>query len=163
MAMNAIYTIGYEGATLEDFIATLKGKGVKVLIDIRELPMSRRRGFSKSALSQAAEEAGLSYRHEKALGSPRDIRNQLRADGDYKTYFQAFDRYLKTQSDLLEELARSVKGSAVLMCYERDPLICHRRSVARALGEILDRKPHHLGVDKDGHGRERTNKSMHSR
>ena len=73
-------TIGYEGAALEDFLAALTEAGVRRLLDIRELPNSRRRGISKSALSAALREAGIEYFHERALGSPPEMRQRLRAE-----------------------------------------------------------------------------------
>jgi len=153
--MKAIYTIGYEGSSLSDFIATLKLSGIDVLLDVREIPLSRKKGFSKTALAAAAQKAGLQYRHEKLLGSPKEIRHKLYRDGDYKSYFKAFDAYLKTQSDLLAELTKTIKGNVVLMCYERDPLICHRLSVAKKLEEITGKKPRHLGVLPQGRGNAR--------
>ncbi len=43
-------TIGYEGASLTAFISTLKASGVTLLLDVRELPVTRRKGFSKTPL-----------------------------------------------------------------------------------------------------------------
>ena len=77
-----IVTIGYEAASLADFIDTLRLANVDRLLDIRELPTSRRKGFSKSALSAALADAGIGYAHERALGSPRELRHRLREDGD---------------------------------------------------------------------------------
>ena len=92
-----ILTIGYEGTSLADFLATLKAAGVQRLLDIRELPISRRKGFSKSALSKALAETGIAYCHERALGSPREIRYRLREDGDLARFFSDFREYLATR------------------------------------------------------------------
>lgn len=139
-------TIGYEGATLEDFVATLQAAGVTMLLDVRELPISRRKGFSKRGLSEALLAAGIAYRHESSLGSPRSIRKQLYADGDYKVFFDAFTTYLKSQKPLLNELSKDVDGTVALMCFERDPLTCHRSIVARHLEPITRLKTKHIGV-----------------
>src|SRR6185503_16787729 len=69
-----IFTIGYEGTTVPEFIAALNEGGVERVIDVRALPLSRRPGFSKSALRGALEEAGIEYVHLKALGTPADGR-----------------------------------------------------------------------------------------
>src|SRR5688572_16080609 len=66
--MQTIFTIGYEGATLSDFIATLQVAGVRRVVDVRELPQSRRPGFSKNVLRTALEEHGFAYEHRKPLG-----------------------------------------------------------------------------------------------
>lgn len=152
--MRALYTIGYEGTALDDFLITLRQAGVTLLLDIREIPISRRKGFSKSALKQAVEAISIEYRHEKRLGSPKAIRDQLHHNGDYDTFFKQFDLYLQTQIDLLRTLAPQLPGTVALLCYERDPQTCHRRAVAFALAELTGLTPQHLGVRK-GHGARR--------
>jgi uncharacterized protein (DUF488 family) len=145
--MKKLYTIGYEGAALKDFVHTLKAARVDVLLDVRELPLSRRKGFSKNALGSALAAAGIGYRHEKALGSPKAIRDQLRAAGNYPRFFRAFGKHLSAQSALLETLAGQLTGNVALMCYEKDHQKCHRHSVANALAELAGNTPIHLQVD----------------
>jgi len=144
--MNSLMTIGYEGSTLEQFLATLKLAGVTTLLDVRELPLSRRKGFSKNALSEALRVVGINYRHERDLGSPKAIRHQLHEDGDYEQYFADFGKYLKQHKGLLAELAASLNGGVALMCFERDPLTCHRSAVAKQLGSLCGLNVKHLGV-----------------
>lgn len=144
--MKHLLTIGYEGADFRDFLATLEVLGVTTLLDIRELPMSRRPGFAKTALREGLASVGIDYRHEPRLGSPKAIRYQLRDDGDYKRFFRDFGRYLNTQADLLDELASELTGTVALLCYERDHTTCHRRAVATALSEITGLTPKHQGV-----------------
>ncbi|MER2527261.1 MAG: DUF488 domain-containing protein [Candidatus Competibacter denitrificans] len=152
--MKALYTIGYEGATLDEFLITLRQTGVNLLLDIREIPISRRKGFSKSVLKQALEATGIDYQHEKRLGSPKTIRDQLRLDKNYDAFFARFNDYLDTQADVLQILADQLPGKVALMCYERDPQICHRRVVANALSQLTGLPPQNLGVQK-GHGASR--------
>lgn len=144
--MKKLFTIGYEGAKLDDFVETLRAAKIDVLVDIREIPVSRRRGFSKTALGEAVEALGIAYRHERQLGSPKAIRHRLREDGDYARFFRDFDRHLVKQGELLEALAQELKGNVALMCYEKDHTDCHRRSVAEALAELAGKTPIHLGV-----------------
>lgn len=146
MKLKKIVTIGYEGADFDDFLATLEQINVTLLLDIRELPMSRRRGFAKTALREGLASVGIDYRHEPRLGSPKAIRYQLRDDGDYKKFFRDFDRYLGKQGDLLDTLAEELTGTVALLCYERDYTTCHRRSVADALAKITGLTPKHQGV-----------------
>jgi len=144
--MQQLFTIGYEGADLEDFIAVLKEVGTDVLLDVRELPMSRRRGFSKNALKAALAEVGIDYRHEKQLGSPKDVRHRLREDWDYQRFFRDFNKHLKKQAGLLDQLTEELTGSVALMCYEKDHTTCHRDSVVNQLADKLDLEPVHLSV-----------------
>jgi len=148
--MRRLFTIGYEGLTLAEFLARLVERGINLVVDVRELPLSRRKGFSKTPLSQALAGAGIEYRHERALGAPKPVRERLRADKDLNGYFRRFDRYLATQGPVLENLAETCMGRVALLCVERDPETCHRSSVARELGRIADLVPVHLGVEGDG-------------
>lgn len=146
MKLKKIITIGYEAADFGEFLSTLDAIGVTMLLDIRELPISRRPGFAKTALRKGLTGIGIDYRHEPRLGSPKAIRHQLRDDGDYKRFFREFDRYLSKQGDLLEQLANELTGTVALLCYERDHTTCHRRSVADALGKLTGLTPKHHGV-----------------
>lgn len=146
MKLKKIITIGYEGADFGDFLHTLKASGVDLLLDIREFPMSRRRGFAKTALRQGLGEFGISYRHEPWLGSPKLIRHRLRDDGNYKKFFKDFDQYLETQRGQLEQLSNELAGTIALLCYERDHKTCHRSSVAALLSEITGITVEHRGV-----------------
>jgi uncharacterized protein (DUF488 family) len=157
--MKLLATIGYEGAELADFIATLHTVGITRLVDVRECPMSRKKGFSKRALDEALTSAGIAYEHVQALGAPRTIRDKLRANGDWVGYFRDFESYLSSQLPLLGELANRIQEGAVLMCYERDPNFCHRKSVSRELGRIAGLEVRHLGVKP---GAARTSPRLHT-
>lgn len=159
--MKKLFTVGYEGARLADFLATLARHKVSVVVDVRELPLSRRKGYSKNGLGGALAAVGILYRHEKALGAPRDLRHRLRDDSDLATYFRCFDRYLATQGAALEHVAETCMGNVALLCFERDHKTCHRSSVARELGRLADLVPVHLEVGD--HGPVRKAASVHPR
>jgi uncharacterized protein (DUF488 family) len=144
--LSALTTIGYEGASLPAFLATLKAAGVTLLLDIRELPISRRRGFSKTPLSQALAAAGIRYQHERALGAPRAVRHRLREDKDFRRYFADFREYLATQEPFLDQLACTLTGRVALLCFERNPAECHRSVVVAALARRLKIDFRHLTV-----------------
>jgi uncharacterized protein (DUF488 family) len=123
-----IFTIGYEAATMAEFLTALKGAGVERVIDVRALPLSRRPGFSKSPLRNALEEAGIEYIHLKALGTPADGRSAARA-GRQVDLERIYAGQLElpeaiVQAEQMRELAGE-KPSA-LLCYEREPVQCHR-------------------------------------
>jgi uncharacterized protein (DUF488 family) len=130
-----IFTIGYERTTVPEFLAALKQAGVKRVIDVRALPLSRRPGFSKSALSAALGEAGIEYLHLKALGTPADGRAAARA-GRHADLERIYAGQLElpeamAQGALMLELARE-KPSA-LLCMEREPAHCHRTLLLNAI------------------------------
>lgn len=146
--MNQISTIGYEGADIADFIATLIKAGVTQVIDVRDVPQSRRKGFSKNILAAHLEEKGISYLHCKALGDPKHGREAARAGriDEFKSIYEAhLDR-----PDGLAALAyvgeAAKEKSSALLCYERHPQHCHRSMIAERLAVPYKFKVVHLGV-----------------
>lgn len=146
--MRQLCTIGYEGANVGDFLETLKQANVRVLVDVRELPMSRRKGFAKNALKGHLESVGIEYRHEKLLGSPKDMRHRLRRDWDYTRFFRDFDKHLRKQQGLLDQLSTELKGNVAFMCFEKEAHDCHRSRVVDVLAAMVGKKPIHLSVEK---------------
>jgi uncharacterized protein (DUF488 family) len=144
-----VYTVGYEGVALEQFIERLRLADVQLVVDVRDVPLSRKRGFSKTALSAALSEAGLQYLHIRELGCPKLIRDQYRLDGDWKRYTAAFMTHLRQQAAAVRDLAAACRGSAVaLLCYEADSGRCHRTYVARAVaGVVAGARVVHIAAD----------------
>ncbi|MDB5971880.1 MAG: hypothetical protein JWQ90_4330 [Hydrocarboniphaga sp.] len=131
-----LYTAGYEGMTSEAFISRLKAEGVKTLVDVRELPLSRKAGFSKTALSKLLADRGIAYVHMPTLGCPKAVRDRYKVDGDWKRYTVSFMAHLATQRAALAELAKiGSVTTAALMCFEADYTRCHRTYVARAVSQ----------------------------
>ncbi|HEX4801525.1 MAG TPA: DUF488 domain-containing protein [Sphingomicrobium sp.] len=130
-----IFTIGYEGTTVPEFIAALQKARVERVLDVRALPLSRRPGFSKSPLKTALEEVGIEYLHLKALGTPSEGRTAARA-GRHAEMARIYAGQLElpeaiAQSAQMLELARE-KPSA-LLCMEREPAHCHRTLLLKAV------------------------------
>jgi uncharacterized protein (DUF488 family) len=104
-----------------------------MVVDVRELPLSRKPGFSKKSFAQNLHQAGIGYAHLSALGCPRPIRNRYKADGDWAAYAQAFTTYLSGQDAAIAEVVRIANGApACLVCFEADFKLCHRSMVANA-------------------------------
>ena len=74
MSSCKLYTIGYEGRDIDEFVSLLKDNRITRLIDVREIPFSRKKGFSKSRLNERLQNENIDYVHIKALGSPSEIR-----------------------------------------------------------------------------------------
>lgn len=135
MSGPIIWTIGYEQATVAGVIAVLTAAHVEMLADVRALPLSRRPGFSKSALASALGEAGIEYRHFKALGTPADGRAAARA-GRHSDLQRIYAGQLELPEALaagaqLAELAREKR--VALLCYERAAQVCHRTLLREAM------------------------------
>lgn len=128
-----LYTFGYEGQSIDGFISRLKKAGIRVVIDVRELPLSRKKGFSKTAFAAALKRAGVTYIHLSVLGCPKPIRSQYKIDSNWKRYEKAFNAYIATQAAAIADLAKfSRTTKACLVCFEADFNFCHRSLVARA-------------------------------
>lgn len=140
VAAPTLYTIGYEGLDLPEFVVRLKGSGVKRVVDVRELPLSRRRGFSKSPLAEALEREGIRYEHVRALGNPKPLRERFKS-GDVDGGARRYRTYLHNGSrSALIELAESIDGEKTcLLCVERSHVDCHRSIIAGAVAERLPR------------------------
>lgn len=127
-------TIGYEGRSIDSFLADLQAAAVDIVVDVRELPLSRRPGFSKTSLAAQLATVGIEYVHARSLGSPRAVRRRLREDGDYDAFFEAYAQHLDGQEEALEEVASLVATARIcLMCYEAEPERCHRSLLASRL------------------------------
>lgn len=133
--MNTIYTIGYEGTDIDRFVATLKIVGVTLVADIRAVALSRKKGFSKTALKNRLLEEGLSYLHFNDLGDPKLGRIAAKT-GNFAEFRKIYNAHLAEPKSLtalgkLEEVARN--SVTCLLCFERDYTTCHRSIVADSL------------------------------
>ena len=129
-----IYTIGYQGMSIDDFIKTLQKNEISLIIDIREKPFSRIKDFSRKNLKGHLASSNIEYIHLVELGSPRNLRDKVKSDRDYDYFFEHYKIYLNTQSETLAQLYNLVIYKTVcLLCLENDPRTCHRNIVAKAL------------------------------
>ncbi len=136
MAKLQVFTIGYEGADVDRFLMVLKDAGITTLADVRAVALSRKRGFSKSALRDSLNSQGIGYRHFRELGTPKEGRQAARAgDGDLMRRIYC-DEVLTTEpaQAAFDELATLAADQPIcLLCFERDPANCHRRILAQRL------------------------------
>jgi uncharacterized protein (DUF488 family) len=135
-----IFTIGYEGATVAEFLAALVQAGVERVIDVRALPLSRRPGFSKTPLSGALAEAGIDYVHLKALGTPAEGRAAARAGrhSDLKRIYAGQLELAEAIAQSAQMLALADEAPSALLCFERDPAQCHRTMLLDAVAPDVE-------------------------
>jgi len=143
MTAKRIFTIGYEKATQPELIAALKAAGVRQVIDVRAVPLSRKPGFSKNVLAAGLAEAGIGYVHLKALGTPPAGREAARK-GRMAEMERIYAEQLETPEAALQAvqmIALAEETPSALLCFERDPAMCHRtplREAAMADWEAVD-------------------------
>lgn len=132
----ALSTIGYEGHTLESYLTILLKSRVNVLCDVRRNPISRKYGFSKTALARGCEGVGIRYEHLPELGIASEQRQSLDTQADYDALFADYERTsLPKQGAALETIRGWIEAGerVTLTCYEHEPNQCHRHCVAEAL------------------------------
>ncbi len=146
--MSIIYTIGYEGASFADFIATLHAAKIKRVVDVRELPQSRRPGFSRNVLAAALHVENIAYEHRKRLGDPKPGRDAARAGrhDEFKQIFRAHMDTIAAKDELRDLVATLYTDPCVLLCYERSPEHCHRKLLCDDLQRLGLFEIQHLGV-----------------
>lgn len=144
---NDLYTIGYEGVTADAFVATLARSGVKALLDIRAVPLSRKPGFSKNKLAERLALANIAYVPLKGLGTPAEGRAAARRGhaGELRRIYSA---YLDTDATAAADMARALdvvtKEPCCLMCFEHAPDCCHRLIVAERIEAATRQLVRHL-------------------
>jgi uncharacterized protein (DUF488 family) len=141
---GGITGVGYEGKTIEQLVADLTALEVTTLVDVRLNAISRKKGFSKRALAEALEAAGISYQHRPELGNARDNRagfsEEWRTDVGRAARATYTDSLSKPEAaaaiDRLAELAITEK--VALLCFEASELHCHRRETLAAIRSRMD-------------------------
>lgn len=142
-----LWTIGYTGFSIDEFSQELAGHGVECLIDIREFPISRKAGFSKSALRQNLENVGIAYHHYRLLGSPRHLRHELWRTGNYERFFGRVHRHIASPdatNEIREVIRIARQASTCLMCCCPDWQFCHRKCVVEAISKLTYFSYEHL-------------------
>lgn len=132
----AIYSIGYEGKTIEYFTNELIKEDIRVLCDIRKNALSMKYGFSKNQLKFIVENVGIKYIHIPELGIESQKRQSLNTKKDYDKLFVDYEKNtLPEMSEKLEELNKIFISNKriALMCFEADHTCCHRSRTINAL------------------------------
>lgn len=143
--MHALFTFGYEGLTIEAFIDRLVEARVELIVDVREMPLSRKKGFSKTAFRESLVSAGIDYQHRPRLGCPKPVRDRYKTDHDWAAYTKGFLAHLATEQREVADLAIAARERrACLVCFEADFNHCHRTYVARAARLAGGPEVHHL-------------------
>lgn len=138
-ALPVLFSVGYEGRDLDGFVGLLRENGVTVVLDVRLNAISRKPGFSKTRLTAALADAGIGYRHARALGNPKDNRESLRS-ADPQPGLRAFRALLSNDDAGLElgHLAELLRTERVaVLCFERNHDRCHRQVIVDQAGAGL--------------------------
>lgn len=134
-------TIGYEGITIERYLNKLIENDVRLLVDVRKNPLSRKFGFSKSKLSDFLAKVGIEYKHMPELGIVSDKRKKLESKKDYESLFNEYEKtVLVDECNAVTKLHDTFlnKKRIAITCFEECYTMCHRHKVANAIADIAD-------------------------
>ena len=139
-----LFTIGYEGQSLECYLNRLIEENIEVLCDVRRNPVSMKFGFSKRKLQNAVQGLGIRYVHMPELGIESSKRRELNSPDDYQNLFKEYTgTTLANNTGALQDIKELVQKyhRVALTCFEADHNSCHRSCVADAL--LRHRDFHH--------------------
>lgn len=134
-----LFTIGYEGISLEEYLNRLIKNDIKMLIDVRNNPLSMKFGFSKNQLSNYCNRLGIEYIHIPSLGIKSEQRQELNEQKDYDKLFANYykDTLAKTKQEQEKIFDLLVKYNRIaLTCFEANINQCHRKHLANAISSL---------------------------
>jgi len=136
---TVLFTIGYEGISLEEYLVRLLKNDIKVLVDVRNNPLSMKFGFSKSELKKYCNSVGIEYVHIPEVGIQGEQRRELNTQSDYDKLFADYRKnnlpQTITQQQQILNLLKQHKRIA-LTCFEADIRRCHRKYLAEAIAHL---------------------------
>jgi uncharacterized protein (DUF488 family) len=128
--MPTVYTVGHSNTPVQTLMDQLTAAGVRVLVDIRRYPGSRRNPqFGRDALAASLNDAAIAYRHMEALGGRRRPRADSRNAGLTSEQFRGYADYMETEEfeAAVNALLRlAAEAPTAVMCAEAVPWRCHR-------------------------------------
>jgi len=147
--INALYTIGYEGITQEEYLNRLIRNDIKILCDVRRNSKSMKFGFSKNQLKTACESLNIEYVHIPELGIESSKRRKLDSQCDYNALFSEYKKTLNddNKTKAINQILELLKNNnrVALTCFEANIHQCHRKHLAdRIKCENKDYKVIHI-------------------
>jgi hypothetical protein len=134
-----LFTIGYQGISLEAYLNKLIKNNIKVLCDVRKNALSMKYGFSKSQLKNACNGVGIEYIHIPEVGIDSEQRRELKTQTDYDVLFEEYKNLnLKKSIDSQTEILNLLKKNRriALTCFEADICQCHRKHLSEAITNL---------------------------
>lgn len=133
---NLLYTIGYSGFAIDDFIKALHQYGIDVIVDVRSSPYSAYyRDYDKENLMRQLKQSGVMYGNFACEFGARQEDKSLYLNG--RLDFEEFAKTDRFQKGITRIRTGTMQGHiCALLCAEKDPIYCHRAIlVARAVYE----------------------------
>lgn len=141
---RALFTIGYEGDSIDGYLDRLIRNNVHLLCDVRRNPLSRKTGFSRKQLASYCSKVGIGYLHMPELGIPGSRRRELNTQSDYDALFEEYRAEdLPQMQPAIKELGRLLTKHKriALTCFEKEHQCCHRHCVADEMKKSIKSCP----------------------
>lgn len=138
-SQHILFTIGYEGKSIDLYLNQLINNNIRLLVDVRKNPNSRKYGFSKKVLGQLCSKVGISYQHIHKLGINSDKRKKLETISDYENLFSEYKRtILENNQEILFKIIAKIKYKQriALTCFEENPNYCHRKQISNEIATL---------------------------
>lgn len=142
---RALFTIGYEGDSIDGYLDRLIRNNVRLLCDVRRNPLSRKHGFSRQQLASYCGKVCIEYRHLPELGIPGHRRQELNTRADYDALFAIYrSEDLPAMRPAIKELGGLLNeyGRIALTCFEKEHECCHRHCVADEMKRLIKGCPY---------------------
>jgi uncharacterized protein (DUF488 family) len=130
-----IWTIGHSTRTIDEFISLLQANQIRLLVDVRSLPGSKRYPqFNKEALVDSLGKTGIRYEHFPELGGRRKAKPESKNTAWRNASFRGYADYMETEEfrkgvERLLDLAGGA-GPTAIMCAEAVWWRCHRSLIS---------------------------------
>lgn len=144
-----LFTIGYEGKSIDQYLYELLANNIQVLVDVRKNPFSRKHGFSGKSLREYLRKVGIRYLHLPELGVPSKLRQDLNGKESYRQLFELYElEILADKQEALKQIEDMIKAKQriALTCFEADPEMCHRNVVAKHVSANLKENAHSFHI-----------------
>jgi uncharacterized protein (DUF488 family) len=139
MGEITLFTIGFTQKSAEEFFATLRQAGIRILIDVRLNNVSQLAGFTKrdDLAFFVREVCGCQYEHRPAFAPTKAILDDYKKKAISWSEYEERFRVLISERQIEREVDIERLDHACLLCSEPTASHCHRRLVAEYLKSRL--------------------------
>jgi uncharacterized protein (DUF488 family) len=129
-----LWMVGHSTRLIEEFMEALRSFEIKVLVDVRSYPGSRRcPQFNREQLRASLADAGIKYQHFPELGGRRLVRPDSLNVAWRNESFRGYADYMETEAfrdGILRLLEIARVGKTAVMCAEAVWWRCHRSLIS---------------------------------
>ena len=121
------YTLGYGGRSPQEFLALLRQKEIRTVVDVRLRPDQARRGAYAKTKSAEKGIQHLLAQEGREYVSLLELGNIFRDEADWR---ERYRQLLEQSGELLTQRLLALASPWCLLCAERRVADCHRQLVA---------------------------------